>query len=213
MTSWEQGPSVGIGLLALLAGIGALYVGREFFIPIALALLLNALLRPLVRGLERLRVPTVAGATLVVLGLLGGLTAGGFALVDPIRAWVSQVPASIETAARKLEPARHSLEHVSQAAQAVTEPAGARPAAPAPPAVPPFLTQLFGTTATLMAGLAEVLLLLYLLLASGTSSCASRAYLQGFPNLARASTALDHRSMSRSRCAQHTCRRHAGYQV
>ena len=133
---WGQGPSVGIGLLALLAGIGALYVDREFFIPIALALLLNALLRPLVRGLERLRVPTVAGATVVVLGLLGGLTAGGFTLVDPVRTWVSQVPASNETAAHKIEPAQHSLEHVSQAAQAVTEPGSTPPAAPAPPAVP-----------------------------------------------------------------------------
>jgi predicted PurR-regulated permease PerM len=57
MTSWEQAPSVGIVLLAMLAGIGALYVGREFFIPIARALLLNTLLRPLVRGLERLRIP------------------------------------------------------------------------------------------------------------------------------------------------------------
>jgi predicted PurR-regulated permease PerM len=167
MTGWRQASLVGIVLLATLAGIGALYVGREFFIPMALALLLNALLRPLVRGLKRLRIPTVAGATLVVLGLLGGLTAGGFALVDPVRAWVSQVPASIETAARKLEPARHSLEHVSQAAQAVTEPGGAPPNAPAPPAVPPFLAQLFGTAAILIAGLAEVLLLLYLLLASG----------------------------------------------
>jgi predicted PurR-regulated permease PerM len=167
MISWTSAPSVGIVLLATLAGIGALYVGREFFIPIAVALLLNGLLRPLVRGLERLRIPTVAGAALVVLGLFGGLTAGGVALVDPVRSWVSQLPASLETAARKLEPARHSLEQVSQATQAVTEPGGAPPAAPAAPAVPPFLAQLFGTTATLIAGLAEVLLLLYLLLASG----------------------------------------------
>jgi predicted PurR-regulated permease PerM len=167
MAGWESARSVGIVLLATLAGIGALYVGREFFIPIAVALLLNGLLRPLVRGLERLRIPTVAGAALVVLGLFGGLTAGGVALVDPVRSWVSQLPATLETAARKLEPARHSLEQVSQATQAVTEPAGAPPAAPAAPTVPPFLAQLFGTTATLIAGLAEVLLLLYLLLASG----------------------------------------------
>jgi predicted PurR-regulated permease PerM len=167
MTGWEPVRSVGIILLATLAGVGALYFGREFFIPIALALLLNALLRPLVRGLERLRVPTIAGAALVVLGLFGGLTAGGFALVDPVRAWVRQVPASFAAAARKLETARHSLEQVSQTAQALTEPAGAAGGAPAAPAVPPFLAQLFGTTATLVAGLAEVLLLLYLLLASG----------------------------------------------
>src|SRR5207244_1504869 len=142
-----------------------LYVGREFFIPIALALLLNALLRPLVRSLERLRVSTVVGATLVSLGLLGALVVGGFALVNPGRAWVSQLPASFEVAGRKLAPARQSLEQVSHATQALGESSGAppaSPAAPAPPAVPPFLVHLFGTTAALVAGLVEVLLLLYL---------------------------------------------------
>ena len=167
MTGWAVVPSVGILVLATLAAIGALYVGREFCIPIALALLLNALLRPLVRGLERLRVPPAAGAALVVLGLLGGLAAGGFAVAEPVRLWVGQVPASLETAARKLETARHALEQVSQTTQAVTDPGGTPPAAPAAPAVPPALAQLFGTTATLVAGLAGVLLLLYLLLASG----------------------------------------------
>ena len=167
MAGWESARSVGIVLLATLAGIGALYVGREFFIPFAPALLLHALLRPLVRGLERLRVSTVAGAALVVLGLLGGLGAGRFAVVEPVRSWVSQVPASIETAARKLATARHSLEQVSQATQALTEPGGAPPAAPAAPAVLPLLAQLFGATATRVAGLAGVLFLLYLLLSSG----------------------------------------------
>jgi predicted PurR-regulated permease PerM len=167
MTGWERAQAVGIMMLATLAGIGALYIGRELFIPLALALLLNALLRPLVRGLERLRVSTVVGATMVSLGLLGALVVGGFALVNPGRAWVSQLPASFEAAGRKLAPARQSLEQVSQATQALGEPSSAPPTAPARPAVPPFLVQLFGTTATLVAGLAEVLLLLYLLLASG----------------------------------------------
>jgi predicted PurR-regulated permease PerM len=110
MNGGESVRSVGIVLLETLTGIGALYVGREFCIPIALALFLKALLRPLVRSLERLRVPTVVGDALVVLGLLGGLTAAGFALADPVRSWVSQVPASLETAAHKLEAARRSLE-------------------------------------------------------------------------------------------------------
>ena len=167
MTSWERAQAIGIMMLATLAGIGTLYLGRTFFIPIALALLLNALLRPLVRGLERLHVSTVVGATLVSLGLLGALIAGGGALVNPVRVWVSQLPASFEAAGRKLAPARQSLEQVSQATQGWREPSGAPPAASAPPAAPPFLVQLFGTTAALVAGLAEVLLLLYLLLASG----------------------------------------------
>jgi predicted PurR-regulated permease PerM len=173
MTGWERAQVVSIVILATLAGIGALYLGRELFIPLALALLLNALLRPVVRSLERLRVSTAVGATLVSLGLLGVLVAGGMALVHPVRTWVSQLPATFEAAGRKLAPARQSLEQVSQATHALGEPNSAPPAAPgpqaapAPPAVPAFLVQLFGTTAALVAGLAEVLLLLYLLLASG----------------------------------------------
>ena len=77
MTGWERAQAVGIVMLATLAGIGALYVGRAFFVPLALALLLNALLRPLVHGLERLRISTVVGATMVSLGLLGALVVGG----------------------------------------------------------------------------------------------------------------------------------------
>ena len=170
MTGWERAQAVSIVMLATLAGIGALYVGRTLFIPLALALLLNTLLRPVIRALERLRVSTVVGATLVSLGLLGILVAGGGALVNPVRTWVSQLPANFEAAGRKLAPARQSLEQVSQATHALSESSGAPgapPAAPAQPAVPPFLVQIFGTTAALVAGLTEVLLLLYLLLASG----------------------------------------------
>ena len=179
MIGWQRAQAVSIVMLAILAGIGALYLGREICIPIALALLFNSLLRPLVRGLERRGVSTVVGATLVSLGLLGVLGVGGFALVNPVRTWVSQLPASFEAAGRKLAPARKSLEQVSQATQALGEPSGQQPtasakskaptppAAPAPAPVPSFLVHLFGTTATLIAGLTEVLLLLYLLLASG----------------------------------------------
>src|SRR5919197_5013153 len=173
MTGWERAQAVGIVILATLAGIGALYVGRVLFIPLALALLLDALLRPLVRGLERLRVSTVVGATLVSLGFLGVLVVGGALLVNPVRAWVSQLPASFEAAGRKLAPARQSLEQVSHATQALGEPSSAPsatpapPAAPAQPAVPPFLVQLFGTTAALVAGLVRGLLPLFFFLGSG----------------------------------------------
>src|SRR5262249_55225444 len=109
----------------------------------------------------------------VSLGLLGVLIAGGLALVNPVRTWMSQLPATFEAAGRKLAPARQSLEQVSQATHVLGGSGGAPPTAPAAPptpaspAVPPFLLQLFGTTAALVAGLVEVLLLLYLLLASG----------------------------------------------
>ena len=71
---------------------------------------LSALRRPVVRSLEHLRLPTAIAATLVSLGLLGGLVAGGMALVHPLRTWVSQLPATFEAAGCKLAPARQSLE-------------------------------------------------------------------------------------------------------
>jgi predicted PurR-regulated permease PerM len=167
MTNWERVQAVGIGIVATLAVLGTLYVGREFFIPIVLALLLHALLRPLVRGLERQRVPTAVGATLVGLGLVGVLAGGGVVLVRPVQAWFGQLPASFEAAQRKLAPARQSLEQLSQATQAGGDTKDAPPAAPASPAAPPFVEAIFGTTTALVAGAIEVLLLLYLLLASG----------------------------------------------
>src|SRR5919197_119611 len=95
-------------------------------------------------------------APAVSLVVLGALVGGGVALVTPVRAWVSQLPATFEAAGRKLAPDRQSLEQVSQATHTLGEPSGAPPpapgppAAPAPPAVPPVLAQLFGTTAALM---------------------------------------------------------------
>src|SRR5262249_17396827 len=121
MTGWERAQAVSIVMLATLAGIGALYLGRPLFIPLALPLLLNTLLRPVIRGLERLRVSTVVGATVVSLGLLGVLVAGGIALVNPVRTWVSQLPTTFEAAGRKLAPARQSLAQVSQATHALSE--------------------------------------------------------------------------------------------
>src|SRR5258705_6168767 len=63
---WSR-PAVSLSVIALILTVGALYVGRTFFIPLALALALHALLRPLVRGLERLRIPTAVGVAVIVL--------------------------------------------------------------------------------------------------------------------------------------------------
>lgn len=47
--------------------IGTLYVGREVFVPIALAILLSFVLAPLVRVLERWRIPRPVSVIGVVL--------------------------------------------------------------------------------------------------------------------------------------------------
>jgi len=61
-----------IVLIAILLSATALYVGREIFVPVAFAVLLTVSLRPIVRLLERVHVPTAAGAAI----------GGGFGLVS-----------------------------------------------------------------------------------------------------------------------------------
>src|SRR4051794_40559274 len=91
-----------IKLIAAILAVAALAVGREFFIPIALALCFHALLRPVVRGLETLHLKPVIGATIVVLGALALFIVGGIALSGPVGNFVSKAPASIATARQKI---------------------------------------------------------------------------------------------------------------
>lgn len=163
----ERPRSIGILILATLAVVAALYFGRAFFVPICLALLASALLRPVIRLLERMHIPTTAGAALVVLALLGLLIGSGAALATPVKTWMAEAPASFKVAKTKLAKARRSFDRVSQAAQDLGETGGANAPVSAAPAVPTFVSNLFGTTASLIAGIAELLLLLFLLLASG----------------------------------------------
>src|SRR6059058_3427862 len=72
-------------IVAVVASAFALYFGREFFVPIVFAVLLSALLRPLVGKLERLGLPTAIGASIIVLVFLGVLVGAGFALAGPVQ--------------------------------------------------------------------------------------------------------------------------------
>ena len=59
-----------VGLL-VLGLLYTLYFARSFLLPIAIAVLLNLLLSPVVRGLKRLHIPPALGAALIILSLLG----------------------------------------------------------------------------------------------------------------------------------------------
>jgi len=157
-------------LIAVVLSVGALALGREFFIPIALALCFQALLTPAVRGLGRLRIPAPAGAAIVVLGALAVFVIGGRALSGPVSAWVNKAPSDIATARRRLRELGRPLGRLTDAAEgtpAVNPPAAA-PDAPRPPAPAQALfTRLLGHATTLVVGLLEVIVLVYLMLAAG----------------------------------------------
>src|SRR5882672_9157182 len=160
-------------LIAVVLSAAALALGREFFIPIALALCFQALLTPVVRWLGRLRVPAPVGAAIVVLGALAVLVVGGWVLSGPASEWVDKAPSNIATARRKLREIGRPLDRLTAAAEGT--PAVNPPAAPAPPpaqaapgpAVPSLFGQLLGRATTVVAALLEVIVLVYLMLAAG----------------------------------------------
>ena len=172
--------TLSLRLIAAILVIAALAVGREFVMPIALALCFHALLRPVVRGLEGIGLPTALGATVVVLGLLGLLVVGGFALSGPVSSFVARAPESVTKARAKLRTMGRPFQRVSDAAAGNTPapPPSAGQAAPPPPPppapppapaapVPSFVTLLLGSATAMVAGFVEVLLLLFLMLAAG----------------------------------------------
>ncbi|MDB4885840.1 MAG: hypothetical protein JWN79_1278, partial [Gemmatimonadetes bacterium] len=85
-------------IIATLAVIAALSMGRDIFIPIALALVFATVLRPVVRRLERWHIPSTAAAALVVLVTLALLAGVGMAVVRPVQGMAAQVPKSLSVA-------------------------------------------------------------------------------------------------------------------
>jgi predicted PurR-regulated permease PerM len=75
-TDIQRTMSVMLAILVAVVVTCALYFGREILIPLALAVLLSFVLAPLVRLLQRVRVPralSVIGVVLMAFLLIGGL--------------------------------------------------------------------------------------------------------------------------------------------
>ena len=162
--------SLSITGLFVLASFYTLYFARAFLLPIVLAVLLDFLLSPLIRGLKRARIPEPLGAALVIIALLGTAGVAVYGLVDPAREWVTKLPASMREAEDRLRKLRTPVEQVSKTAEQVEEATKVDDAAKTQEVVvrgPSLTERLFGTTQTLVAGFLEVIILLYFLLAAG----------------------------------------------
>lgn len=182
--SAEQVRTASLAVLAVIAGVAALWAARTVLIPLALAAAFSAVLRPLVRWLrDRLRVPTPAGAALVLLAIFGALGAGASALQEPAGDLMAEAPQFLSRARTRVDDLRRPLQRITQAldppgartrtrrsTEATAAAAGAGAAAGTIAGVTPNvvsvgLEKVFGTTAGLIESTVEVLLLLYFLLA------------------------------------------------
>ena len=160
--------------LFTLAILYTCYFAQAVLIPIALALLLNLLLAPLVRVLKKyLRLPEGVGAGLVLALLVVSVTLAIYGLSGPATRWFKELPMAMSEVRDKVKSLRQPVKDVQEAAQKVEAMAQGQPAPGQQQPVQvmvqgPGLAQAFlGGAVTFVAGLVVMIALLYFLLASG----------------------------------------------
>jgi predicted PurR-regulated permease PerM len=174
---------IGLGTIAFL------YFARPVVLPLFLAILAAMALKPLMRWLAVLRLPPAPSAAIIFVLLVACLSVGFFQLGRPAVAWIDDAPqhvADLKARVQLLYPNAMKMGHAvaavsdlgaatGAAAGAVTNPtaAGAKKATPKPAAPTVEIRDQRGTasilnwTGTILAGLGEVMVLIYLILASG----------------------------------------------
>ena len=107
--------SIALTGLFILAVFYTIYFMRSILLPLVLALLLSYLLRPIVRGLARLKIPLPVSSALLLIGFFGLLGYGISTLAAPTAGWLAKAPAGFTELQQKLLPVRKSVAQVTQA--------------------------------------------------------------------------------------------------
>ena len=161
--------SIALKGLFMIAFFYTLYFARPLILPFTLALLLNFLLRPVVRVLKKINIPELAGAALVLIALLGSAGYGVIRLSGPAAEWINRAPDGLHQIELKVGFLRKPLEGINNAVEEVKR--ITRMGAKEKPEVE---IKLPGITDAVLTGTREVivkssvmLILLYFLLASG----------------------------------------------
>jgi len=170
---------LGTLLIAIVVVIGAARIAEPFLVPVVAGILLSYALRPVVTLLERIKVPRLAAAALVMAVLVGFLSGIGYTIRDDISAAVAELPGaarklrvSITQSSSKPGPITHVKEAAKELDQAAAEASGGKPAQAPPPdhvatQVQTFVDAQYAKAATVVTEVAFALLLAFFLLASG----------------------------------------------
>jgi len=158
-----------LGGLFLLALLAMAYVASEIVLPLAFAIILNLLLQPALRMLERLHVPRILAALLLILALLGTIVGLGTAISGPAGTWAAKLPEGIPRLQERLIFMRGPINAMQRFLQQVEDFGGAAPSpnVAASARGPTLLTRLFTGTRNFASGFFTTVLFLFFLLVSG----------------------------------------------
>lgn len=166
----EAGVPVAIMGLFLMAAVGFIFFARPFLMPVVLALLLNFLLKPVVRFLNRLKIPETIGALIVILGFFGLLGLGVSRLAQPAGDWIAKAPETMRLAEKKIRHLMAPAAKISKAAEKMedmTKTDGSDTTTKVEVKQPHLATDVLSFTRSFLAGALETVVLLYFLLAAG----------------------------------------------
>jgi predicted PurR-regulated permease PerM len=157
-----------LGGLFILALLATAYVASEIVLPLVFAIILKLLLQPAMRLLERLHVPRILAALLVILALLGTIVGLGTAIAGPAGTWAAKLPEGIPRLQERLSFMRPPINALQRFLQQV-ENFGTEPSlnAAATAQGPTLLSNLFTGTRNFASGFFTTALFLFFLLVSG----------------------------------------------
>ncbi len=107
-------------IVATVATVFALSSAQKFFIPLVFGLILACTLNPLVRFLERLKIPRLVGTALVMAALLCGMAAATLSLRTQVEKILDQIPeaaAKLSATLRDLASQPNPMVKVQEAAR------------------------------------------------------------------------------------------------
>jgi predicted PurR-regulated permease PerM len=165
--------TVALSGVLLLATLYTLYFASDFAIPVVAAVILGLVFAPFIRRLARIGIPSAISGALVVLTVVGGLSAGIVVLSDSATQWLNRAPIVLNQLDRKLRTLKRPVEQVKEASEKVEKladvgssgaTARGRDVVVKPPGI---LKQMFGTMQTVMLQLGVTLVLLFFLISSG----------------------------------------------
>ena len=162
-----QGPfgirSIALSGLFVLACFYTLYLGRDFFLPVVLAIVFNFLLAPVVRTLRRYRIPEALSSAVLIIGLFAIVGVLLYEVSGPLGDWLARA---------KVQPLRKPIEKFSNLGDQIEKLTAVNAGGQRTPErvelkQESILDVLFRGTSKIVFTLVVVIVLLYFLLASG----------------------------------------------
>jgi predicted PurR-regulated permease PerM len=154
----------------LLGTIAFLFFARPVILPIVLAGVAGMTLKPLIRWLSWVHIPPSLSAAVVLSFLVSGVAIGFFQLGRPAVMWVNAAPQHMAELRHRVQKILPRVARFTDAAEAVSS-LGTEEEPKTTTAVEVKASRVPATflnwTGTLLAGIGETVVLLYLLLASG----------------------------------------------